>query len=620
METIFSKAQEVANNYRNSSSRTEVVEGLEFQMYEHVKETEFLASGHYLSGDYDEDGNLKPFHDIITRLLENQRTAEEVDNADMELNTDDPDYFVRAQFLSKYNQDWLFENNVGKFLNDAIETRGKTGGVLVKVIESDDDLELEVVDWNSFNGDPLDLADGIKVINHFYSPSQLIKVAEERGWDMDAVNKAIDLYAQAQVDESLKEQREAQGDYVLVREVVGDLPSYMFTDEEEDDGTYTNQIHYIAGSEFSDSEGTNLGVSFFKAELPNRLYYFLPYKKRDGKGKMMGIGVIERAKHAQIQINRAAQQYKRAMDYASTHVLQSATKNLKGKNVITGMKSGSILLHDPSAPVTSVDMSPQSLQHIPNYLTVWSNQADKATGTTAIGTGAGEELSSDMTYRLGAVLDQNAQSPFDLRREEFDIFLNEIYAERVIPFFIKQLKKKSVLKLKFNPEELKKLDEDLMNYRADQEIITNFFSGTYDNLPPMMKFVAMEQDKQFIMEGIGKDLKKQKSRRSITDFPTGYWDDVASKIYITITNERKKKGVMAERIQNILMQYLQYKPQLDQDPEARKLFDSIVQTAGIDPINWGNSTPAQQPAQTPGAPESGKTALDNPEQLQAKPE
>ncbi len=620
METIFSKAQEVANNYRNSSSRTEVVEGLDFQMYEHIKETEFLASGHYLSGDYDEDGNLKPFHDIITRLLENQRTAEEVDTADLELNTNDPDYYVRAQLLSKFNQDWLIDNNIGLFLNDAIETRGKYGGLLVKVIESDDFLDLEVVDWNSFNGDPLDIPHGLKVINHFYTPSKLIAIAQERGWDMNAVDKAIDLYAQSQIDDSLKEQREAQGDYVLVREVVGDLPTYMLNDSEEDDGTYTEQIHYIAGSEFSDAEGRNLGVSFFKAELTQRLYYYLPYKKRGGKADMLGIGVVERAKHAQIQINRAAQQYKRAMDFASTHVLQSATKNLKGKNVITQMKSGSILQHDPNSPITSVDMSPQSLQHIPNYLTVWSNQADKATNTTAIGTGAGEELSSDMTYRLGAVLDQNAQSPFDLRREEFDIFLNEIYADRIIPFFIKQMKRRSVLKLKFNPEELKRLDEDLVNYRADQEILAKFFAGVYDNMPPMMKWVAMEQDKQAHMEGLGEELRKQKSRRSITDFPEGYWDDVADKIYITITNERRKKGVMAERVQNILMQYLQYKPQLDQDPEARKLFDSIVQTAGIDPIDWSNSAPAQQMAQAPGAPEAGQTALDNPEQLQAKPE
>ena len=588
-------------------------------MYESIRETNFLVTGHYISGDFDDDGNLKPFHDILTRLLENQRTAEEVDNADLELNSDDPDYFVRAQLLSKYNQDWCFEKNIGKFLNDAIETRGAIGGVLVKVVESDDDLDLEVVDWNSFNGDALDIGNGVKVINHFYSPSELIAVASERGWDMDAVYKAIDLYAEAQVDESLKEQRETQGDKVLVREVVGDLPSYMFTDEDEDDGTYTNQIHYIAGSEFNDEEGTNLGVSFFKAELTQPLYYYLPYKKRDLKGKMLGIGVVERAKHAQVQINRAAQNYKKAMDFAATHVLQSATKNLKGKNVISQMKSGSILQHDPGSPISSVDMSPQSLQHIPNYLTIWSNQADKATGTTAIGTGAGEELSSDMTYRLGAVLDQNAQSPFDLRREEFDIFLNQIYQERIIPFFIKQLKKKSVLKLKFNPEELKKLDEDLTNYRADQDILDKLFSGAYDNLPPMMKFVAMEQDKQFIMEGLDRELKRQKARRTITDFPDGYWDDVASKIYITITNERKKKGVMAERIQNILMQYLQYKPQLDQDPEARKLFDSIVQTAGIDPINWGNSAPAQTQPGAP-APEAGKTAIDNPEQLPAKPQ
>ena len=617
-KSIYAVATDVANNYRNDGGRHEVVEGLNFHMYETIREAEFLTSGHYQTGDFDDNGDLKPFADIVTRLLENQRSAEEVDRSDMEIATDDPDYYTRAMLVSKFNQDWMTEQNISKKINDGIETRGKYGGLLVKVVESSDTLDLEVVDWNTFTGDPQDLITGLKVVNHFYTPSQLIAIAKERGWDMKAAVEAIELYRELELSDSSKEEKETQGEYILVREVTGDLPKTVI-EEGADEYDYVHQIHYIAGAEIRDEEGESRGVTLFSAELEESPYYYLPYKKRGSNERLLGIGVVERARHAQIQTNRAAQQYKRSMDFASTHVLQSASKNLKGKNVLTQMKSGAILQHDDGKPVTGVDMSPQALQYLDSYLAQWQNIIDRATGTTAIGTG--EQKPGEMAYRLGAILDQNAQSSFDLRREEFNIFFNEIYRKRVIPWMVKQLKKKSVLKLKFNPEELRKLDQDVEQYKADEAILDNYFSGVYDNMPPMMKYLAMDEDRQAIIEGLDRDLKKQKGRRIIIDFPDGYWDNVADKLYLTITNERRKKGVVLESLNNVLIQYLQYKPQLDQDPEARKLFNSIVETAGLDPIDFSNSAPAQQASPVAEAPMQKPTnPLNSPEVLTAKPQ
>lgn len=617
-KSIYAVATDVANHYRNDGGRHEVVEGLNFHMYETIREAEFLTSGHYQTGDYDDNGDLKPFADIVTRLLENQRSAEELDRSDMEIATDDPDYYTRAMLVSKFNQDWMTEQNISKKINDAIETRGKYGGVLIKVVEGGDTLDLEVTDWNTYTGDPQDLITGLKVINHFYTPSQLIAVAKERGWDMQAATEAIELYRELELTDTSKEQKETQGEYILVREISGDLPAQLL-DENAGDYEYTHQIHYVAGAEIRDEDGESRGTTLFAAELDESPYYYLPYKKRGANERLLGIGVVERARHAQIQTNRAAQQYKRSMDFASTHVLQSASKNLKGKNVLTQMKTGAILMHDDGKPISGVDMSPQALAHLDNYLAQWQNIVDRATGTTAIGTG--EQKPGEMAYRLGAILDQNAQSSFDLRREEFGIFLNEIYRKRIIPWMIKQLKSKKILKLKFNPEEIRKLDQDVEQYKADEQILDNYFSGVYDSMPPLTRYLAMEEDRQAIIEGLDRDFKRQKSRRTITDIPDGYWDDVADKLYVTVTNERRKKGVVLESLNNVLIQYLQYKPQLDADPEARKLFNSIVETAGLDPIDFSNTAPAQQPAPVAEAPMQKPTnPLNSPEVLTAKPQ
>jgi len=620
MKTIYDVATAAAKNYRNDGGRHDVVEGLSFHMYETVREAEFMTSGHYLNGDFDENGDLKPFADIMSRLLENQRTAEEVDTSDLDVSTDDPDYYTRAQLISKFNQDWLAKHNIGKTVNEAIETRGKNGGVALKVLETEDDITLDVVDWNAFAGDPQDLKNGIKVINHFYTPSQLIKEATENGWDVEAAHDAIEMYKEENISADQRAEMETQGEYIHIREVSGDLEE-IYIDENADEYTYCNQLHYIAGAEIRDREGNSKGVTLFAAKLKQPLYYYLPYKKRGGNERMLGIGVVERAKHGQIQTNRGVQQYKRSMDFASTHVLQSASKNLKGKNVLSEMKTGSILLHDEGKAISGVDMSPQALQYLDGYLAQWQGIVDRATGTNAIATGQGEKLPSSLTYRLGAILDQNSQSSFDLRREEFDIFLNEIYTERIIPFFVKQVKKEKQLKLKFNPEEIKKLDKDVQVYKADQQILDNYFSGAYNDLPPMQKFIAMDMDRAGIMEGIDMLLKRSKNRRTITDFPDGYWEQVADKLYITVSNERRKKGVVLESLNNVMIQYLQYKPQLDSDPEARKLFNQIVETAGLDPVDFSNAgeQPPQQPPQG-GQEQKPSSPLNSPEMLSAKPQ
>lgn len=614
-KNIYELVREARDGYERDDIDT--VEGLSFNMYDRIRENEFLSSGHYLSGDYDENGDLKPFHDVITRILENQRSAEEVDTKDMEITTINPEYYVRASIISKFNQDWMDENNMDKFHNEAIEIRGKHGGLLVKVLEDADELSLEVVDWTSFSGDAADLESGVKIIDNFHTPASLVELAESKGWDMEKVHEAIELYAEANQDDEYKEQRETSGKYILIREVSGVLER-TYIDEDAKPYEYSYQVHYVAGAEFHTDKGER-GITLDSMEMDESPYYYLPYKKRTSSGKMLGIGMVERARHPQIATNVAAQQYKYSLDMASTHVLQSSSKNLKGKNVLRNMKRGTILKVDDGKPISGVDMSPQALAHLDQYMASWQNQVDRATGTYSVATG--EDLPSGTPYRLGAILDQNAQSSFDLRREEYAIFINRIYKDRVIPFFIRQIKKKKTLSLKFSPEELKKLDRDVARYHADKQVVDKYLNGGYDDVPPAMRFAMMDVEREAMMNETDRQLKKGRNRRTIGMFPKGYWERVADELFVDITGERRDKSVVLESINNVLMQYIQLKPQLDADPNARKLFNDIVETAGLEPIDFAEGAPSPQQQGAPEQPaQAGQTPLDQPSQLAAKPQ
>jgi hypothetical protein len=598
---IYALADEVVSSFRDETNIIDVVEGLSVNTYTIIREAEFLSSSHYMFGDYDEDGELIPFHDIITRILENQRAAEEVDTADLKITTDDQEFHNRAMLVDKYNQEWLRKNRIDKFINDAIETRGKYGGVLVKVVEEKDNIALQVVDWNDYAGDAGDLESGLRCIETYYTPARLIEVAKERGWDIENVKQVIQDYAEQDQDSDERKQVDTTGMYILVRELSG-VMERTYIDENADEYEYSYQIHYLAGTELRGKDDYK-GRTLFSAELEQSPFYYLPYKKRGGKDKLLGIGMVERAKHAQVQTNRAAQQYKKALDLASTHVLQTGDKNLKGKNVIRQMKSGTILHVKEGQNISGVDMSPQALAHLDRFLMTVQNQVDRATGTYAVSTG--ENLPSGTPYRLGAILDQNAQSQFDLRREEFGIFLNHIYEQHVLPFLLKQIKNANELNLKFTADELQQIDYQIEVQQADKQIIDNYFAGVYD-ADPMTKFAMMEQDRAAIMQGIDEQLKKGKSRRKIVndmkDKWREYWGECEGKLFVEVTNEKRKKGAILESVNNLWMQYLQFKPQLDQDPEARKMFNELRFMAGLAPVDFTNSPPAQQQAQANAQP------------------
>jgi hypothetical protein len=605
IQDIYSLATEVSKKFRDETNIVDVVEGLSVDTYTILREVEFLSSGHYMFGDYDEDGELIPFHDIVTRILENQRAAEEVDTADLKITTDDQEFHTRAMLVDKYNQEWLRKNRIDKFINDAIETRGKYGGVMVKVVDEEDNISLQVVDWNDYTGDAGDLESGLRCIEQYYTPAKLLQIAEERGWDIDNVKQVIEDYAEQDQDkDGQRTQVDTTGVYVLVRELSGVMPK-TYMDENADEYSYSYQIHYLAGMELQGEDG-HKGQTLFSAELEKSPYYYLPYKKRGGKDKLLGIGMVERAKHAQVQTNRAAQQYKKALDLASTHVLQSGDKTIKGKNVLRNMKSGTILHVKEGHSISGVDMSPQALAHLDRFLMTVQNQVDRSTGTYAVSTG--ESLPSGTPYRLGAILDQNAQSQFDLRREEFGIFLDHIYQEHILPFLLKQIKNSNELNLKFTPDELQQIDYQIETLYADKQILENYFSGAYGD--GVGKFVKMEEDRASLMQGFDEELKKGKSRRKIVNDMgakwRSYWKECENKLFVEVTNEKRKKGAVLESVNNLWMQYLQFKPQLDQDPEARKMFNELRFMAGLAPIDFTNSTPAQQQTQANAEPLQGE--------------
>ena len=85
------------------------------------------------------------------------------------------------------------------------------------------------------------------------------------------------------------------------------------------------------------------------------------------------------------------------------------------------------------------------------HLGRWHPSAERVLSTfNAI---TGETMPSGTPFRQVAILNQEAGSLFEYRREEASIFIREIFLDWVLPFLVKQLKKDKDLTATLEPEE-----------------------------------------------------------------------------------------------------------------------------------------------------------------------
>lgn len=576
----------------------ELADGCSWTQYNELKTIEYLITGHFEQGDTDPDTNLpKPAFDIISRLRLNQMSAEDIDVADLELKADDPRYYPHAWLLSKYNRVWLREKCMNDTLDDATQTRGDYGGVIVKVTEEKDDLNIDVINWHHIITDPNDIENGVKIEKHYYTPAQLLEDAKERNWNIDAVQQAITT-AESTMDEENKEDKKTLGKYVLVTELHGVLPRSMYKEvksepwNEDDERAYEHYVFITANSNRlageGEAKGQNLGVTLFCDIEDQDPYYYLPYEKL--KTRALGRGTVEKAKHAQWWTNKAIKNEQDAMEYAGRVFVQAPTGNKAvKKNVLTDMKNGTVLEYTPGNPLSALSLTPGGLGHFQNLIEKWNMQIERSTFTFASNTG--ESMPSGTPFRQTQLLNNEANKPFQVRREQMGELWKKIYRERVIPFLVRQVKKKETLMTQLTLDELRVLDDRIAAWRATDTITNDLIAGKYDRMNPSTRWAEIQEEYGRLVGETKDDLTTLGDTRWFGGFPEGFWDGVEDHIIPNVSNSDKVKAAYLETLSSILNTVSQsYDPnsgsfKILDDPTLRMIFEELMETAGYSPMN-----------------------------------
>jgi hypothetical protein len=213
-------------------------------------------------------------------------------------------------------------------------------------------------------------------------------------------------------------------------------------------------------------------------------------------------------------------------------------------------------------------------------------------------------MPSGAPFRQVAILNHEAGSMFEYRREEAGLFIQEIYKDWVLPFLVKQIKKDKELTATLEPEELEMLSEAVANHEANSFGKEQILSGN----------LVQPEDMEAVRQTARAESMKTK-RRAFTGFAKLFSDGWEGRADVITTGEQKNKTAALETLFNIFKVVAQT-PQLLQDPVLRRLFNQLVESAGISPMLLNGAQPALPspsvvPTSTPAPTEivRGNTAV-----------
>lgn len=211
--------------------------------------------------------------------------------------------------------------------------------------------------------------------------------------------------------------------------------------------------------------------------------------------------------------------------------------------------------------------------------------------TSAFEVVTGEALPASTTATAVAQQSSTARSEFELIKEGIGMFLQRWINDHVLPIVEKNLKPDHVLRLTGNPDELRALDEQIVNKMLYAEVQKMIGEGKFID-PNSLQFAQQSAIQKF--QAMGKD-------RYVPIDEGIDADDYTAEVYIT--NEEFDKGVM---VQNLLT-VLQMAPEI-KDQTLKHIFDLM----GLDPVSFAPALPqAVAPTGTPNETPQEQTTAAN---------
>lgn len=578
----------------------DLVDGLKFSQKDEIKMIEYYSNDTYLFAEEGDEYKKRPFMQILNAICDVENSAKDIDSKDIQITADEANHYLESWLLSKDIYVWMKETNFAKTLNDMRDTHTRYGSLLVKKVIKDKVLTIELPEWKNTLTNQVNIIKGAIVETHWMTASEISKMTEWKN-----------------IDQVLDKMKEKGSSYrVPIYEIRGEFSKATFKDCDgkiptaKDEKEFSYQLYYIAGEPIESGKGTpdyNSFIPLYWEDDTERVYKYLARKPKAGRS--FGVGVFKEGEHAQIGTNDAILKQHRAMEYTTKVLKQTASKKLKGRNLLSEADNGTVLEIEQDKPLLDLNLLPSGgLTQYNNVIVQWYDQLQKV--TSAYAAQRGDTPPSGTPFRLQATILQQSNSVFKTLQQELGIFITEIIEDWIMPYLATRLNQEHILAYDFSPEELKEIDNKFTAKHANQRAIDAILSG---------KLVTQEEYDGWI-ENYDEFIKQTKSQRFI-QIPKDFYKNLKVKVTVNVTGEQRNKAATLETIANFYQLYMS-NPAAATDPVAQQLLSKGLELsgAGISPIQIASAINDKQKkdAETMEQNASMQMPTPTPMTLQAK--
>lgn len=598
-QSIGDIVRKAENDY--TTGETVIGKYVKFSQHENIEKIDAYINSKHISGETDSMGREKPFFNIVTGAVNIWFRATDIDRSNIRIKATKSKDFIGAFLATIHLQEWMKRDNFGQFLNDWGRALARYGSAPLKFVEKGGKLHAQVVAWNRLISDTVDFENNIKIEKLYLTPAQLRK---NKAYDQDKVTELLkQLSSRKTLDKDKKDNRL---DYVEVYELHGELPLSLLTDNEADCDVYQQQMHVLS---FVKVEGKADDYNDFcllsgrEAKDPYMLTHLI---KEDGRSQ--SIGAVEHLFEAQWMSNHSVKSIKDQLDLASKLIFQTADPNYVGKNVLSAIETGDILIHEENHPLTQLANTSHDITSLQSFGSQWQVLAKEITSTPdAI---SGNTMPSGTAYRQVAILNQESHSLFELMTENKGLAIEQMMRIYVIPYLKKQMDTSEEISVTLADHDVKQLDSMYINAES---IRRHNAKVTYEalNNPVGQPISGLDIEAEKVK--LQNELGQQGNQRFLkpSDIKTKTWKelfkDLEWDVEVEVTNEQSNKEAIMTTLTTV-MQTIASNPAVLNDPNMKLLFNKILETTGtISPIEI--STIPQQPQVQPTPEMGGQNSL-----------
>lgn len=560
------------------TTKIPVVEGWEWNMYDHVRLGTLYKNSQVSSGKTDD----KPVKNIIKPILNVQYRAEGFDFKDILLFVDNPNETHLSLIAKKYHNKWAKGKNIDTFIDRLVESYVDFGGALVKRGKNSTP---EVVPLASIAFvDQTDILSGPICLKHAYSIDKLKEM--EGKWKN--IDELITLSRQEkQTTQNGEPKAQTPGKYIELYELDGTFPVSWLkqaNDEDysqEDTERYSRQFYVVAF--YRGSKGDKQGIVLYAGKGKEDKYKFI--SRDEIYNRALGLGGIEELTEAQVWTTYAMIALKAKLDAMKKTIHVTNDGKIAANNNLENIENQQILKLEDGKTFQTLQVNNGDLAPFQNAVKEWEIHAQQVGGANE--SLQGISPTSGTPFKLQELVVREGMGIHEYRRGKIATFVEEIYREWILPQFKEDLSKKQQFSETLELDELKFVAERMVNCEINDYIKDKILNANLENLIPTFTELQPENI-EATKEKIRQELLN-KGNKWFFDIAEDEMSELPIEIEINIAGKQKNLDKLTDSLVN-LYRTIFADPQMPWEGKA-KLINQIVEYSGLDPIDFTGYKP-----------------------------